>query len=119
MLIKKSHERRKQRIRTKLRKVSAGRLRLTVYRSHCHIYAQIIDDEKAATLATASTIDKDIKKTLKSGSNKDAAIAVGRLIAKRAVEAGIKDVYFDRSGYLYHGRVKALADAAREHGLSF
>lgn len=119
LIIKKSHERRKQRIRTKLRKVSAGRLRLTVYRSNCHIYAQIIDDEKAATLTTASTVDKDIKKTLKSGSNKDAAIAVGRLIAKRAVEAGIKDVYFDRSGYLYHGRVKALADAAREHGLSF
>ena len=119
LTIKKSYERRKQRIRTKLRKVSAGRLRLTVYRSNCHIYAQIIDDEKAATLATASTVDKDIKKTLKSGSTKDAAIAVGRLIAKRAVEAGIKDVYFDRSGYLYHGRVKALADAAREHGLSF
>ena len=119
LTIKKSHERRKQRIRTKLRKVSAGRLRLTVYRSNCHIYAQIIDDERSATLTTASTVDKDIKKTLKSGSNKDAAIAVGRLIAKRAVEAGIKDVYFDRSGYLYHGRVKALADAAREHGLSF
>lgn len=118
-LLKKSHERRKQRIRTKLRKVSAGRFRLTVYRSNCNIYAQIIDDEKAVTLTAASTVDKDIKKSIKNGSNKDAAIAVGQLIAKRAVKAGIKDVYFDRSGYLYHGRVKALADAARENGLSF
>jgi large subunit ribosomal protein L18 len=118
-LIKKSYERRKQRIRTKLRQVSAGRLRLSVYRSNCHIYAQIIDDENSMTLAAASTIDKDIKKGLKSGGNKEAAMAVGQLIATRAVKAGIKDVYFDRSGYLYHGRVKALADAAREHGLSF
>jgi large subunit ribosomal protein L18 len=119
MLLKKSHERRKQRIRTKLRKVNSGRMRLSVYRSNCNIYAQIIDDEKSTTLATASTVDKDIKKTIKSGSNKDAATAVGQLIAKRAVKAGIKEVYFDRSGYLYHGRVKALADAARENGLSF
>lgn len=119
MLLKKSHERRKQRIRTKLRKVNSGRMRLSVYRSNCNIYAQIIDDEKSITLATASTVDKDIKKTIKSGSNKDAATAVGQLIAKRAVKAGIKEVYFDRSGYLYHGRVKALADAARENGLSF
>lgn len=118
-LIKTSHERRKQRIRTKLRKVNAGRLRLSVYRSNCHIYAQIIDDEKSVTLAAASTVDKDIKKGLKSGSNKNAAMAVGQLIAKRAVKAGVKNVYFDRSGYLYHGRIKALADAAREHGLSF
>lgn len=119
MLLKKSHERRKQRIRTKLRKVNSGRMRLSVYRSNCNIYAQIIDDEKSETLASASTIDKDIKKAIKSGSNKDAAIAVGQLIAKRAVKVGIKEVYFDRSGYLYHGRVKALADAARENGLSF
>lgn len=118
-LLKNSHERRKRRIRAKLRHVNAGRLRLTVYRSNCHIYAQVIDDEKAKTIAAASTIDKDIKKSIKCGSNKDAAMAVGQLIAKRAVKAGIKDVYFDRSGYLYHGRVKALADAARENGLSF
>lgn len=117
-LYQNSQERRKQRIRTKLRKVSGGRLRLTVYRSNCNIYAQIIDDEKSVTLAAASTKDKDIK-GIKSGGNKDAAVAVGQLIAKRAVKAGIKDVYFDRSGYLYHGRVKALADAARENGLSF
>lgn len=117
--LKNSQERRKQRIRTKLRRVNAGRLRLSVYRSNCNIYAQIIDDEQSVTLAAASTIDKDIKQTIKSGSHKDAAAAVGQLIAKRAVKAGIKDVYFDRSGYLYHGRVKALADAARENGLSF
>jgi len=118
-LIQSTHERRKSRIRTKLRKVSAGRLRFSVYRSNCHIYAKIIDDEKSVTLASASTVDKGIKKNIKSGSNKHAATAVGQLIAKRAVEAGITDVYFDRSGYLYHGRIKALADAAREHGLNF
>ena len=117
--VKKSHERRKQRIRTKLRKLNSGRFRLSVHRSNCHIYAQIIDDEKSMTLAAASTVDKDVKKGVKNGGNKEAAIAVGQLIAKRAVKAGVKDVYFDRSGYLYHGRIKALADAAREHGLSF
>ncbi len=117
--LKKLNDRRKRRVRAKLRKVNDGRLRLTVYRSNCNIYAQVIDDEKSQTLAAASTRDKDLQKTLKSGSNKDAAVAVGQLIAKRAVKAGIKDVYFDRSGYLYHGRIKALADAARENGLSF
>ncbi len=117
--IKKLHDRRKQRVRAKLRRVNSGRLRLTVYRSNSNIYAQVIDDEKSATIVSASTVDKDIKKSLKGGGNKDAASAVGQLIAKKAVKAGIKDVYFDRSGYLYHGRVKALADAARENGLSF
>jgi large subunit ribosomal protein L18 len=102
-----------------LRQVNAERLRLTVYRSNSNIYAQIIDDKKSVTLVAASTVDKDIKKGLKGGSNKEAATAVGQLIAKKAVKAGLKDVYFDRSGYLYHGRVKALADAAREHGLNF
>lgn len=119
MSLKKTHERRKQRIRTKLRQVNAERLRLTVHRSNCNIYAQIIDDKKSVTLVSASTVDKDIKKSLKGGSNKEAATVVGQLIAKKAVKAGLKDVYFDRSGYLYHGRVKALADAAREHGLNF
>lgn len=114
-----SYERRKRRIRTKVRNINGGRLRLSVYRSNNNIYAQIIDDEKAVTLAAASTNDKDVKKSLKSGGNKNAATAVGQLIAKKAVKAGIKDVYFDRSGYLYHGRVKALADAARENGLNF
>lgn len=119
VLIKNSQDRRKQRIRTKLRKVNSGRLRLTVYRSNCNIYAQIIDDEKSSTLASASTVDKEIKNNLKTGGNKEAAIAVGQLIAIKAAKAGVKEVYFDRSGYLYHGRVKALADAARENGLSF
>ena len=119
MLGNKSYKRRKQRIRTKLRRVSVGRLRLSVYRSNCHVYAQVIDDEKSMTVAAASTVDKDLKGKVKNGGNKEAAVAVGELIAKRAVKAGVKDVYFDRSGYLYHGRIKALADAAREHGLSF
>jgi len=118
--LKKVHDRRKVRVRAKLRKVNSGRVRLTVYRSNSNIYAQIIDDEKAVTLAAASTVDKDLKKDLKkSSSNKEAAAAVGQLIAKRAIKAGIKDVYFDRSGFLYHGPIKALADAARESGLNF
>jgi large subunit ribosomal protein L18 len=117
--LKKLHERRKNRIRTKLRLVNGGRLRLTVYRSNSHMYAQIIDDDKAVTVVAASTVDKELKTKIKSKANKDAAGAVGQLLAMRAVKAGVKDVYFDRSGYLYHGRVKALADAARENGLSF
>lgn len=119
MSLKNSHERRKQRIRTKLRKINTLRLRLSVYRSNCNIYAQIIDDAKSVTLVSASTVDKDLKKSIKQTHNKNAATAVGQLIAQRAVKAGIKDVYFDRSGYLYHGRIKALAEAARENGLSF
>lgn len=114
-----SHARRKQRIRTKLRKINSGRVRLSVYRSNSNIYAQIIDDTKSITIAAVSTRDKDVRDTLKSGNNKEAAITIGTMIAKKAVKAGVKDVYFDRSGYLYHGRVKALADAARENGLSF
>jgi len=82
--LKKAHDRRKQRIRTKLRKVNAGRLRLSIYRSNCNIYAQIIDDEKSITLATASTMDKDIKKSLKSGCNKEAAIAVWSVDCKES-----------------------------------
>jgi large subunit ribosomal protein L18 len=117
--LKKLHDRRKQRMRTKLRRVNSDRLRLTVYRSNCHIYVQIIDDKKSVTLAAASTVDKELKESIKKGGNKEAAVMVGQLIAQRAVKAGIKNVYFDRSGYLYHGRVKALADAARENGLSF
>lgn len=117
--LKKLHERRKNRIRTKLRLVNANRLRLTIYRSNSHMYAQIIDDNKAVTVVAASTVDKELKLELQSKANKGAAGAVGQLLAKRAVRAGVKEVYFDRSGYLYHGRVKALADAARENGLSF
>jgi large subunit ribosomal protein L18 len=111
--------RRQARARTAIRKKSDGRLRLSVYRSSLHIYAQIIDDSKGETLAAASTIDKDIKGKLKTGATVDAAKEVGKLIAERATAKGIKEVVFDRGGYIYHGRVKALADAAREGGLSF
>ena len=93
--------------------------RLCVYRSNAHIYAQIIDDEAQTTLASASTLDKEIKGTVSVGSNIEAAKAVGKLIAERAQAKDIKVVVFDRSGYLYHGRVQALAEAAREAGLEF
>ena len=93
--------------------------RLCVYRSNAHIYAQIIDDEAQTTLASASTLDKEIKGSVSVGSNIEAAKAVGKLIAERAAAKDIKVVVFDRSGYLYHGRVQALAEAAREAGLNF
>ncbi|MFQ5954270.1 MAG: 50S ribosomal protein L18 [Kiloniellales bacterium] len=112
-------ERRRQRNRARLRRKSAGRPRLSVFRSARHIYVQVIDDDAGRTLAAASTIDKQLKPKLKSGADKDAAAHVGKLIAERALEAGIKDVVFDRGGYMYHGRVKALAEAAREGGLNF
>jgi large subunit ribosomal protein L18 len=112
-------QRRKQRQRTKIRQVANGRLRLTVHRTNQHIYAQIIDDQNAVTLASVSTLTKDLRATLKSGSNKEAAERVGKEIARRAVEKGISAVVFDRSGFIYHGRIKALADSAREHGLVF
>ena len=111
--------RRRQRVRYKLRQAAKGRLRLSVFRSSRHIYAQIIDDAAGRTLAAASTLDASVKPNLKSGADRDAATAVGKLIAERAKAAGIEVVVFDRGGYLYHGRVKALADAAREGGLSF
>jgi large subunit ribosomal protein L18 len=98
---------------------TAERPRLNVYRSEKHIYAQIVNDDNGTTLAAASTIDKELKEAVTVGSNKEAAKAVGNLIAKRAVEAGIKKVVFDRGGYIYHGRVKELAEAAREGGLEF
>ena len=110
--------RRKRRVRLKLRTNAGGRLRLSVYRSSKHIYAQVIDDASGRTMASASTKDAEIG-ALKTGANVDAAKAVGGLIAKRAIAAGIKEVVFDRGGYMFHGRVKALADAAREGGLSF
>ena len=90
-----------------------------MFRSSKHIYAQVIDDLKGATVVAASSVEKDLRGSLKTGANIDAAKAVGKLVAKRAIEKGIKDVVFDRGGYLYHGRVKALADAAREGGLTF
>lgn len=111
--------RRKNRVRYKLRQTSAGRVRLSVHRSGQHIYAQIIDDAQGKTLAAASTIDKELKGKLKSTASVEAAKAVGELIAKRAKEAKVENIVFDRGGYLFHGRVKALADAAREAGLAF
>jgi large subunit ribosomal protein L18 len=111
--------RRQERNRSKLKSCANGKLRLSVFRSCSHIYAQIIDDSKHITVVAASSLDKELKQSCQYGSNKDAAEKVGKLIAERAVKSGIKDVYFDRGGYLYHGRVKALADSARSNGLSF
>jgi large subunit ribosomal protein L18 len=115
----KQFQRRAQRVRRTLKKVANGKPRLSVFRSSKHIYAQVIDDADGKTLASASTLEKDIKSSLKTGADKAAAAAIGKLIAERAIKAGVKDVVFDRGGYIYHGRVKALADAAREGGLNF
>ena len=114
---KKLFDRRRQRNRTQIRKNSAGRPRLSVHRTNQHIYAQIIDDIKGATLVAASTNEADLKTG--TTSNVTAASAVGKLIAERAKAAGVETVVFDRGGFLYHGRVKALAEAAREAGLDF
>ena len=111
------HERRTDRTRYQIRQKSNGRLRLSIYRSGKHMYAQIIDDSKSVTLVCASTVEKDLRK--KTGADKSAAKKIGALVAERAIKAGIKEVVFDRGGYLYHGRVKELAEAARESGLSF
>ena len=116
---KELFKRRKRRTRYKLATVTKARARLSVFRSKQHIYAQIIDDEAHRTVATASTLDKELKGKLKATSNVTAAEEVGKLVAQRAAKAGVKEVVFDRGGYLYHGRVKALADAARGNGLSF
>jgi large subunit ribosomal protein L18 len=113
----KGSERRKARVRKALRARAKGRPRLSVHRSDKNIYAQIIDDASGKTLAAASTLDKDIK-VAKAGST-EGAVAVGKLIAERGKAANVSEVIFDRGGYLYHGRVKALADAAREAGLQF
>ena len=111
--------RRQSRIRKTIRLRAGERPRLSVFRSSKHIYAQVIDDANGRTVAAASTLDKDLKPTLKTGADKAAAEAVGKLIAARAKSAGVGPVVFDRGAYLYHGRVKALADAAREGGLEF
>lgn len=111
--------RRKQRIRNRLRRRINERPRLSVFRSGKNIYAQVIDDKGGSTVVAASTLDKGIRASGKSGSNKDAAIAVGKLVAERAVSKGVTEVVFDRGAYLFHGRIKALADAAREAGLKF
>jgi large subunit ribosomal protein L18 len=111
--------RRKAKVRRNIRSAAQDRARLSVFRSSKHIYAQVIDDAKGATLAAASSLEKDMRGGLKTGADIAAAKAVGKLVAERAVAKGIKDVVFDRGGYLYHGRVKALADVAREGGLNF
>lgn len=112
-------DRRKQRVRSHIRKVAGERMRLAVHRSNNHIYAQVIDDKTGRTLASASTLDADLQKKLESGGNKEAAKLVGGLIAERAKKAKIVEVVFDRGGYRYHGRVEALAEAARAGGLKF
>jgi len=111
--------RRKERLRFQLRHKSGGRPRLSVFRSGKNIYAQVIDDTVGRTVAAASSLDKSLREGLKTGADKAAASAVGKLVAERALAAGVKEVVFDRGSYLYHGRVKALADAAREGGLAF
>ncbi len=110
--------RRQRRVRGKV-SGSAERPRLRVTRSNAHIYAQVIDDDTGRTVASASTLDAELKGALKSGSNSDAAKAVGELVARRAIDAGISQVVFDRGGRLYHGRVKSLAEGARGAGLTF
>ncbi|HEV2362634.1 MAG TPA: 50S ribosomal protein L18 [Caulobacteraceae bacterium] len=111
-----SATKRARRVRTRLRRFSAGRPRLSVFRSAKNIYAQVIDDRRGVTVAAASSLEGEAKS---KGADKAAAARVGALIAQRALEQGLKQVVFDRGGYLYHGRVKALADAAREGGLDF
>ena len=111
--------RRRERLRYQLKQKGAGRPRLSVFRSGRHIYAQVIDDAQGRTLAAASTLDKGLREGGQTGADKDAATAVGKLVAERAMAAGVTQVVFDRGSYLYHGRVKALAEAAREGGLAF
>ncbi len=115
----KQFQNRRARVRRALRKVASDRPRLSVYRSSKHIYAQLIDDAKGATIAAASSIDRELKGSLAKGTDKAAAAVVGKLLAERAAKAGVRDVVFDRGAYKFHGRIKALADAAREGGLSF
>jgi large subunit ribosomal protein L18 len=102
-----------------VKKAANGRPRLSVFRSSKQIYAQVIDDAKGVTVVAASTLEKDLRGQIKTGSTVEAAAAIGKLIAERAIQAGVKQVVFDRGAYIYHGRVKALADAAREGGLDF
>jgi large subunit ribosomal protein L18 len=115
--VKARTERRKATVRRAVKAAGNGRARLSVFRSSKHIYAQVIDDENGKTVVSASSMEKDMRS--KTGANVAAAKAVGKLVAERAIEKGVKDVVFDRGGYLYHGRIKALADAAREGGLQF
>ncbi len=117
--LKKLGERRQKRVRSKLRIVGNGKPRLSIFRSSKNIYAQVIDDVAGRTLVSACSLDKDLREKAKTGADCAAAAAVGKLVAERAKAAGIAKVVFDRGGYLYHGRVKALADGAREGGLEF
>jgi large subunit ribosomal protein L18 len=119
MASKESTQRRAARVRRQIKKVANGRPRLSVHRTSKNIYVQVIDDANGRTIAAASTLEKDLKGSLKTGADSAAAAAVGKLVAERAVKAGVKEVVFDRGAYIYHGRVKALAEAAREGGLSF
>jgi large subunit ribosomal protein L18 len=116
---KERHERRVRRTRHVLKVTGSGRPRLSVFRSGRHIYGQVIDDTRGHTLAAASTLDKDLRAELKTGADREAAKRVGMLLAERAKAAGVERVMFDRGGYKYHGRVQALAEGAREGGLSF
>ena len=111
--------RRTAKVRRNIRRTAGIRARLSVFRSSKHIYAQVIDDADSQTVVSASSLEKDMRGNLKTGANVEAAKAVGKRLAERAAAKGIKEVVFDRGGYLYHGRVKALADAAREGGLDF
>ncbi|NJL06894.1 MAG: 50S ribosomal protein L18 [Methylacidiphilales bacterium] len=111
--------RRVHRVRRAIKAAANGRPRLSVHRSGLHIYAQVIDDAKGITVCAASSLEKDLRATLKTGANIEAAKTIGKLVAERAVAKGVKQVVFDRGAFLYHGRVKALADAAREGGLEF
>jgi large subunit ribosomal protein L18 len=117
--ISKQRERRSFRVRNGIRRSAVGRPRLSVFRSNNHMYAQIIDDTAGNTIVSASTVEKEVAGSVKQSGNKDAATKIGQLIAKRALEKGIKQVVFDRGPYKYHGRVEALATAAREAGLDF
>jgi large subunit ribosomal protein L18 len=111
--------RRANRVRRQIKAVANGRPRLSVHRSSKNIYVQVIDDVAGKTLASASTLDTDLRSSLKTGADTAAAAAVGKLIAERAVKAGVNEVVFDRGAFIYHGRIKALAEAAREGGLTF
>jgi len=117
--VKQLETRRKKRNRFSLAKKSAGRVRLSIHRSLNNLSAQIIDDTKGLTLASASTLDKELKSKIKNGGNVAAAKEVGKLVAERAIKAGVSEVVFDRGMYRYHGRVKSCADGAREGGLKF
>jgi large subunit ribosomal protein L18 len=117
--LRSTSDRRKRRVRRAVKAAAGDRPRLSVFRSSKHIYAQVIDDVKGRTVAAASTLDKNLRGSLKTGADVGAAKAVGKLVAERTLEQGVKDVVFDRGSYRYHGRIKALADAAREGGLSF